>query len=88
MVQPEYFGERAGNWESEAVGDQPVEESDQAAADRGRSEEPGNEQEAGAAGQVCARCGNMIAEDDFARLEADGRWVHEQCPGRPARQSD
>jgi adenine-specific DNA methylase len=88
MVQPEYFGERAGNWEREAEGAEPVEESDQGAAERDLSEESGNEQEAGAVGQVCARCGNVIAAGDFARLEADGRWMHEQCPGRPARQSD
>lgn len=81
MVQPEYFGEQAGNWEREAEGAQPVEESDQAAAERDLTVEAGNEQEPGATGQVCARCGNVIAAGDYARLEASDGWVHEQCPG-------
>jgi hypothetical protein len=36
--------------------------------------------EAHAAGQVCARCGAVITAGQDVRLRADGRWVHEVCP--------
>ena len=39
--------------------------------------------EARAPGQVCARCGAVITAAQDARLRADGRWVHEVCPGDP-----
>ena len=80
MVQPQDFGEKAGNYEREAIGDLPVEESDQEAAYRGKLVEPDNE--AHAPDQVCERCGNVITGSQDARLEPDGRWVHEQCPGQ------
>jgi len=32
------------------------------------------------AGQICERCGQVIASDDNARMRADGGWVHEVCP--------
>lgn len=36
--------------------------------------------EAHAAGQVCERCGQVIAKGQDVRLKADGNWVHEVCP--------
>jgi hypothetical protein len=36
--------------------------------------------EAHAAGKVCARCGAVIAPGQDARRRTDGRWVHEICP--------
>lgn len=33
-----------------------------------------------APGQVCARCGAVIASGQDVRHRADGRWVHEVCP--------
>jgi hypothetical protein len=43
------------------------------------------------AGQICARCGQVMTAEQDARLRADGRWVHEVCPpapGQPPQQSD
>jgi len=36
--------------------------------------------EAHAAGKVCALCGAAIAASEDVRHRADGRWVHEACP--------
>jgi hypothetical protein len=36
--------------------------------------------EAHAPGRVCARCGAVITARQDARLQADNRWVHEECP--------
>jgi hypothetical protein len=33
-------------------------------------------------GQPCARCGQLMEEDQFARRRADGFWIHELCPMR------
>jgi hypothetical protein len=43
-----------------------------------------DDNEAHAAGQVCERCGLVIAANQDARRLLDGRWVHEECPLRPA----
>ena len=40
----------------------------------------GHDNEAHAAGMVCARCGAIIAVGQDARRRADGEWVHEVCP--------
>jgi hypothetical protein len=39
-----------------------------------------DDNEAHAAGKVCALCGATIAAGEDARHRADGRWVHEACP--------
>jgi len=39
-----------------------------------------NDNEAHAAGQVCARCGAVITPSQDVRRRADGRWIHEVCP--------
>jgi len=39
-----------------------------------------DDNEAHAAGKVCARCGTVIAVSEDARHRADGRWVHDACP--------
>jgi hypothetical protein len=31
-------------------------------------------------GQVCERCGTVIAATQDARLLPDGHWIHEVCP--------
>ena len=36
--------------------------------------------EAGAPGRVCERCGAVIAADQDVRRRADGQWIHEVCP--------
>jgi hypothetical protein len=33
-------------------------------------------------GQPCARCGQLMEDDEFARRRADGYWIHERCPVR------
>lgn len=51
-----------------------------------RQDEAGSassDHEAHAAGQVCARCGAVIAPGQDVRLRADGQWVHEICPVTP-----
>ena len=37
--------------------------------------------EAHAPGQVCAVCGQVITPGQDVRRRADGRWMHEVCPG-------
>jgi hypothetical protein len=39
-----------------------------------------DDNEAHAAGIVCARCGAAIAADQDVRRRADATWVHEVCP--------
>jgi hypothetical protein len=39
-----------------------------------------DDNEAHAAGKVCARCGAVISASEDARRRADGQWVHEICP--------
>lgn len=41
---------------------------------------PLEDNEAHAAGQVCARCGVVVTVSQDVRRRADGRWVHEVCP--------
>jgi hypothetical protein len=33
-----------------------------------------------AAGQTCARCGQVIEAGQDVRRRVDGQWVHEVCP--------
>lgn len=33
-------------------------------------------------GHPCARCGQLMEDDEFARRRADGFWIHERCPVR------
>jgi hypothetical protein len=42
--------------------------------------DPHDDNEAAAAGETCARCGNKIRLGEDARRRADGRWMHEVCP--------
>ena len=48
--------------------------------DRDRDGLASDDNEAHAPGQVCARCGAVIASGQDVRHRADGRWVHEVCP--------
>jgi hypothetical protein len=42
---------------------------------------PGSgDNEAHAAGMVCARCGAVITAGQDVRRRADGEWVHDLCP--------
>ena len=41
---------------------------------------PLEDNEAHAAGQVCARSGAVVTVSQDVRRRADGRWVHEVCP--------
>jgi hypothetical protein len=41
---------------------------------------PGEDNEAHAPGEKCARCGRVIKPAEDVRRRADGRWVHEVCP--------
>src|SRR4051812_21096407 len=38
----------------------------------------------GAAGLVCGRCGRPLDGNTETRRTADGDYVHESCPARPA----
>jgi hypothetical protein len=40
----------------------------------------GDDNEAHAAGMVCALCGAVITAGQDVRRRADGEWVHEICP--------
>jgi hypothetical protein len=40
----------------------------------------GDDNEAHAAGMVCARCGAVITASQDVRRRADGEWVHDDCP--------
>jgi hypothetical protein len=31
-------------------------------------------------GAICTRCAALIEPEEFVRRQADGEWVHEQCP--------
>jgi hypothetical protein len=44
---------------------------------------PGDEHWMHAFGQLCAKCGTLMEEDDFVRRTGDGHWVHERCRPRP-----
>jgi hypothetical protein len=39
-----------------------------------------DDNEAHAAGKVCARCGAAITAGQDARRRLDGQWVHDICP--------
>jgi hypothetical protein len=39
-----------------------------------------NDNEAHAAGTVCALCGAAITAGQDVRRRADGQWVHDVCP--------
>jgi hypothetical protein len=45
-----------------------------------QAESDWDDNEAHAAGQVCARCGAVITAGQDARLRGDGQWAHEACP--------
>ena len=45
-----------------------------------QAESDWDDNEAHAAGQVCARCGAVITAGQDVRLRGDGQWVHEACP--------
>jgi hypothetical protein len=71
----------------EAEGGLPEDEdsSEREIAERDREERelesrPLEDNEAHAAGQVCARCGAVVTVSQDVRRRADGRWVHEVCP--------
>ncbi len=36
-----------------------------------------------APGRICELCGAVIMASQDARLEPDGRWIHEACPLPP-----
>lgn len=36
-----------------------------------------------APGRICELCGAVITASQDARLEPDGRWIHEACPLSP-----
>jgi hypothetical protein len=43
---------------------------------------PGDEHWMHAFGEQCARCGELIEEDDPVRRRGNGGWVHQRCPVR------
>jgi hypothetical protein len=43
---------------------------------------PADEHWMHAFGQLCAKCGALMEEDDFARRRGTGDWVHEPCVPR------
>ena len=51
----------------------PVDHEDEASS-------PWDDNEAHAAGTVCAVCGAVITAGEDARRRADGQWMHEVCP--------
>ena len=38
-----------------------------------------------AAGEICARCRQLITASQDVRCRGDGDWVHESCPPAPGR---
>ena len=39
-------------------------------------------------GHSCARCGQLMEEEQFARRRSDGFWIHESCPMKRQLSSD
>ena len=33
-------------------------------------------------GEQCAKCGELIEEEDLVRRRGNGGWVHQRCPAR------
>jgi hypothetical protein len=56
--------------------------SDQAVAERQEHRErlTYDDNDATAPGKVCELCGSVITAGQPARLQVDGRWIHEACP--------
>ena len=62
----------------EGVAEREIQEHEREDLEVGRLDPESNE--AHAAGQVCARCGEVITAAQDVRRRADGRWQHEVCP--------
>ena len=81
----EYGDEERRRFEEEAPPEPPVAEEENELRDLEREDaevdylDP-ETNEAHAPGQVCERCGQVIAAQQDARRRPDGRWVHEECP--------
>ena len=75
---PQYGDEGLTMQDSEDAPERIVKERDY--EDRELAYHNPEDNEAHAAGKVCARCGNVITAGQDARLGAHDRWVHEVCP--------
>jgi hypothetical protein len=73
---------RAPQPDREHVAEREIEEHDR--EDREASQLDSESNEAHAAGQICARCSQVITPSQDALLRPDGRWMHEVCPHPPA----
>jgi hypothetical protein len=71
-----------GQPDREHVAEREIEEHDR--EDREAEELDPESNEAHAAGQICARCSEVITASQDALLRPDGRWMHEVCPHPPA----
>jgi hypothetical protein len=92
-MTPEYGDEKLTGQQSERVSEQsegilPQDREDSPESvmeerdleDREQAYLNPEDNEAHAPGRVCARCGAVITARQDARLGADNRWVHEECP--------
>jgi hypothetical protein len=86
MVTPPDFGTEGGKDERMSQGVIPVEEVEPEDENRGVLVQQDNA--AHAPGKICERCGAVITASQDARLEPDGKWVHEQCPAQPAEDAE
>jgi hypothetical protein len=81
MTTPPDFGVKGSEIEETAQSAVPILPTDPEALakrNRGRLVDPDNA--AHAPGRICELCGTVITASQDARLEPDGRWIHEACP--------
>jgi hypothetical protein len=78
---PAEFGPQGAAYEELAQDAVPTDQESLGAHNRDRLVEFDNA--AHAPGRICELCGAVITASQDARLEPDGRWIHEACPLPP-----
>jgi hypothetical protein len=71
---------RSADARDEGVAEREIQEHEREELEADQLDSESNE--AHAAGQVCARCGEVITAAQDVRRRADGQWQHEVCPPR------
>jgi hypothetical protein len=78
------FGPQGTAYEELAEDAVPVVPTDEESlTDYGRERPVEFDNAAHAPGRICELCGAVITARQDARLEPDGRWIHEACPLAP-----
>jgi hypothetical protein len=96
MTQPDFGGEEDQDRQPGILPQDREDSPEREITERGREERDleleylDEDNEAHAAGRVCARCGAVITAGQDTRRRSDGRWIHEVCPldlGEPPREA-